>query len=54
MGRVGETLIAEAERLKADLLVMGAYGTSRLREWLLRGTTYKILHESPIPLLMSH
>jgi nucleotide-binding universal stress UspA family protein len=54
MGRVGETLIAEAERLKADLLVMGAYGTSRLREWLLGGTTYKILHESPIPLLMSH
>lgn len=53
-GRVGETLIAEAARLKADLLVMGAYGMSRLREWLLGGTTYKILHESPIPLLMSN
>jgi nucleotide-binding universal stress UspA family protein len=53
-GGVAQTLISEANRLKADLLVMGGYGSSRLREWLLGGTTYKVLHGSPVPLVMSH
>jgi nucleotide-binding universal stress UspA family protein len=51
---VGMTLIAEARRLKADLIVMGAYGHSRVREWLLGGTTYTLLHKAPIPLLIAH
>jgi nucleotide-binding universal stress UspA family protein len=53
-GDVGGTLIAEAKRRKADLIVMGGYGHSRLREWLLGGATYKLLHEAPIPLLLAH
>jgi nucleotide-binding universal stress UspA family protein len=51
---VGATLIAEARRLKADLIVMGAYGHSRVREWLLGGATYALLHRAPIPLLVAH
>jgi nucleotide-binding universal stress UspA family protein len=51
---VGATLIAEAKRLKADLMVMGGYGHSRLREWLMGGATYELLHKSPVPLLIAH
>jgi nucleotide-binding universal stress UspA family protein len=51
---VGTTLIAEARRLKADLIVMGAYGHSRVREWLLGGATYTLLHKAPVPLLIAH
>jgi nucleotide-binding universal stress UspA family protein len=42
-GDVGATLIAEARRLEANLIVMGAYGHSRVREWLLGGATYTLL-----------
>ena len=51
---VGATLLAEAERLQADLIVLGGYGHSRLREWLVGGVTQKLLHESHIPLLAAH
>jgi nucleotide-binding universal stress UspA family protein len=51
---VGMTLIAEARRLEADLIVMGAYGRSRVREWLLGGATYTLLHKAPVPLLIAH
>ena len=51
---VGATLIAETRRLKADLIVMGAYGHSRVREWLLGGATYTLLHKAPVPLLIAH
>jgi nucleotide-binding universal stress UspA family protein len=44
----------EAERRKADLIVMGGYGHLRLRERLLGGVTYNLMHESPVPLLMAH
>jgi nucleotide-binding universal stress UspA family protein len=53
-GDVGATLIAEAKNRNADLIVMGGYGHSRLREWLLGGATYRLLHEAPVPLLMAH
>jgi nucleotide-binding universal stress UspA family protein len=51
---VGAALMAEAERQRADLLVMGGYGHSRLREWLLGGVTNDLLHEAPVPLLVAH
>ena len=51
---VAATLIANARDRKADLLVMGGYGHSRLREWLLGGATYELLHHAPVPLLMAH
>jgi nucleotide-binding universal stress UspA family protein len=51
---VGVNLIAEAERRKAGLIVMGGYGHLRLRERLLGGVTYNLMHEAPVPLLMAH
>ena len=53
-GNVGAALMAEVERRKADLLVMGGYGHSRLRETLLGGVTYELLHECPVPLVIAH
>ncbi len=37
-----------------DLLVMGAYGHSRLRELVLGGVTRKIFQQMTVPVLMSH
>ncbi|MHC4048161.1 universal stress protein, partial [Bradyrhizobium sp. 23AC] len=39
---------------RADLLVMGAYGHSRFREFILGGATRSILTRPPIPVLFSH
>jgi nucleotide-binding universal stress UspA family protein len=39
---------------KADLIVMGGYGHSRLREWLLGGVTYNLLRKSPVSLIIAH
>jgi nucleotide-binding universal stress UspA family protein len=38
----------------ADLLVTGAYGHSRLNEWVFGGMTRDLLTSSPICCLMSH
>jgi len=51
---VGEPLIAECKGVGADLLVMGGYTRSRLRQMILGGTTNHILHNADIPVLMAH
>jgi nucleotide-binding universal stress UspA family protein len=53
-GDVGAHLMAESERRKAELIVMGGYSHLRLRERLLGGVTYNLMHESPVPLLIAH
>jgi nucleotide-binding universal stress UspA family protein len=53
-GDVGATLMTVAKQRKANLIVMGGYGHSRLREWLLGGTTYELLHTAQVPLLVAH
>jgi nucleotide-binding universal stress UspA family protein len=40
--------------LPADLLVVGAYGHSRLRELVLGGVTRTLLRQMTVPVLMSH
>jgi nucleotide-binding universal stress UspA family protein len=51
---VGEVMLSRAADLAADLLVMGAYGHSRMRELLLGGATRTLLDSMTVPVLMSH
>jgi nucleotide-binding universal stress UspA family protein len=51
---VGESLLATADQRTCDLLVMGAYGHSRLQELILGGATKHVLKHAQIPLLMVH
>lgn len=51
---VGNALLSRAGDLGADLLVMGAYGHSRVRELLLGGATRTILDSMTVPVLMAH
>lgn len=51
---IGETILNVAADQSADLIVMGAYGHSRLREWVLGGATISILRHMTVPILFSH
>lgn len=51
---VGEEIRVRAIDQHADMLVMGCYGHSRLREFALGGVTRHILREMTIPVLFSH
>jgi nucleotide-binding universal stress UspA family protein len=50
---VGAGLLAASADFGADLLGMGAYSHSRLRQLILGGVTRHVLHNSAIPILMS-
>jgi len=49
-----EALLDEGQARAADLLVVGAYGHSRAREWVLGGVTKALLAGSSIPLFLAH
>ena len=51
---VGEVLLSRAADLGVDLIAMGAYGHSRMREMLLGGATRSVLRSMTVPVLMSH
>ncbi|WP_454915824.1 universal stress protein [Xanthobacter sediminis] len=51
---IAGTLKEQASLYNADLLVMGAFNHSVVREWVLGGVTQSLLKESPVPLLMSY
>ncbi|HJV84444.1 MAG TPA: universal stress protein [Noviherbaspirillum sp.] len=51
---IGTVLLAEAARFDTDLLVMGGYGHSRLREVVLGGVTATVLRTMNLPVLMAH
>lgn len=53
-GPFGQALLAQATSLGADLLVMGAYAHSPLREALFGGVTRYVLAHADIPVLMRH
>lgn len=51
---VADAILAYVSDNGVDLIVMGAYGRSRLREVVLGGVTHELLKHMPVPLLMSH
>jgi nucleotide-binding universal stress UspA family protein len=53
-GDAGAQLIQAAQDNECDLIVAGAYGHSRLREWALGGVTRSLLADSTLPCILSH
>ncbi len=51
---VSSAILSHATKTAADFIVMGAYGHSRLREFILGGATRGILAAMTVPTLMSH
>lgn len=52
--RVGEALLEQAAAMEADMLVMGAWGHSRINELILGGTTRYVLQHAKLPVLVAH
>lgn len=50
----GKTLLEKAREVHADLLVMGAYSHSRIRERVLGGATRHVITNADIPVFMQH
>ena len=51
---VGDVILSRAADAGSDLVVMGAYGHSRLREMVLGGVTRHLLQHMTVPVLFSH
>jgi nucleotide-binding universal stress UspA family protein len=51
---VANTILSHAADSSADFIVMGGYGHSRLREFILGGATRGIMSSMTVPVLMSH
>jgi nucleotide-binding universal stress UspA family protein len=51
-GREADEILKFIREGSVELMVMGAYGHNRLREWLLGSTTSHIIQKSPIPVLL--
>ncbi|MGM0559768.1 MAG: universal stress protein [Pseudomonadota bacterium] len=54
LSSAGESLLAETSEAQGDMLVMGAYSHSRLREFLLGGATQTVLNSAALPVFMAH
>lgn len=50
----GDALLSRAADVNADMMVLGAYGHSRLREMVIGGVTRKVLGTMTVPVLFSH
>jgi nucleotide-binding universal stress UspA family protein len=50
----GQALLEHAQGRGVDLLVMGAWGHSRIREMILGGVTREVLAQTTLPVLMAH
>jgi nucleotide-binding universal stress UspA family protein len=51
---IASAILSESADLQTDLIVMGGYGHSRLREFILGGATRGILGSMTVPTLMAH
>jgi nucleotide-binding universal stress UspA family protein len=54
LGNIGASMDAHLAAYSPQLLVMGAYGTSRLKEFVLGGATEHVLDNLRIPAVLSH
>jgi nucleotide-binding universal stress UspA family protein len=52
--QVGAALLTKARELRADLLVMGGYGRSRVSELVFGGVTRTVLGQYHLPILLAH
>jgi nucleotide-binding universal stress UspA family protein len=52
--RATDEILQAAQQLQSDLIVAGAYGHARMREWVFGGVTHDLLKKSPIACLLSH
>ena len=50
----GATLLMKADQVGADLIVMGAFGHSRMRERVIGGATRHVLENANIPVFLTH
>jgi nucleotide-binding universal stress UspA family protein len=53
-GPIAAELLHFASHAKADLIVAGGYGHSRLGEWIFGGVTHELLAASPMCCMLSH
>ena len=53
-GRLGDQILAEAARVSAGLLVMGAFGRTVVREFFLGSVTRSLLRSLPLPVFLDH
>src|SRR3546814_197178 len=51
---VGNTILNTATDEDSDLIIMGAYGHSRMRQWIMGGASRTLLNSMTVPVLMSH
>lgn len=51
---IGNTILNTATDQGCDLIIMGAYNRSRVREWILGGTSKTLLQSMTVPILFSH
>jgi nucleotide-binding universal stress UspA family protein len=51
---VDDLILSRGSDMAADLIVMGGYGRSRVRELILGGATRGILDHMTIPVIFSH
>lgn len=52
-GDPSEVLVDYADEVKADLIVMGAYGHTKVREWVVGSTTAYTINHAPCPVLLT-
>jgi nucleotide-binding universal stress UspA family protein len=52
--QVGDAILSHVADNSSDMLVMGGYGHSRLREFVLGGVTRRVMESMTVPTLMSH
>ena len=50
-GSVADAIVAEADRISADLVVMGTHGRSSVDRWMLGSVTDEVRRRAPCPVL---